>query len=226
MTNTITMSDTARETFARLGILDVVEDIVRNPPEMVRVCQIRYLDDTQTIVRPLDWAELATNKGEAWGSRQFRHLTANNFAGCTRDSIVGDLLDGEDGCCEDDGFDDGPARYSQQQWFVTTVEDARRIERQTIQQQFEYELGQLNGMPGSFEWFDSMQHRIDNEDQFRSPEMMAERWSAVVFGAQTREGFYSDQDTSASISSRFRRLMEHMARTFPLDYMAWKNRGK
>jgi hypothetical protein len=79
--------------------------------------------------------------------------------------------------------------------------------------------------PGSPEWFDAIHHTIERNGLLLSDECRAERYAeARLFGAQSVEGYYSDNDSISSRCGELQQAFDYCCQQFPLEYLRWKNR--
>lgn len=84
----------------------------------------------------------------------------------------------------------------------------------------------LPNNPGSPEWFNALQARIDSERGEVSGERLMERACEMRMGAQSEEGFYSDNDYARVQASKLSEVMDWAMENMPMSYAIWQENLK
>jgi len=114
-------------------------------------------------------------------------------------------------------------------WVLDFDSDARFVDYRAVEaQKLDNEIARYNpkGVPGSPEWFRSLESainaEIERESAYACGEQLAERYAEMRMGAQSEEGFWDDQDYACGREARCSNLLERIAAMFPVAWMRYK----
>ena len=114
-------------------------------------------------------------------------------------------------------------------WVLDFDSDARFVDYRAVEaQKLDNEIARYNpkGVPGSPEWFRSLESainaEIERESAYACGEQLAERYAEMRMGAQSEEGFWDDQDYARGREARCSNLLERIAAMFPVAWMRYK----